>query len=150
MLNVHKQLDHYSYALPARTSPRSDGIAFFFFKLALRQGATPPTVLVCQVIGFASVSTIASVIMDRKFSASSTAIRYGVLWGVNQSIGFASLIEGLVQGEASILVPISQMSFVISAFIGILFFKENVTLRKSIGLVAAIGAVFLLVVAARS
>ncbi len=125
------------------------GIAFFLFKLALRQGATPATVLLCQIFGLASSATVFSVCFDRGFAASGAALRYGIPFGVSQAIGFGALIEGLAIGEASILVPIAQLSFVLTAVVGLAFLKEAVTARKTAGLAAAVGAVGLLALAAR-
>jgi uncharacterized membrane protein len=125
------------------------GIAFFLFKLALRQGATPASVLLCQVVALSSASTALSVYLDRGFSVSPAVLRYGIPFGVSQAIGFGALIEGLAIGEASILVPIAQLSFVITAIVGLTFLKEAVTARKMVGLAAAIGAVALLALAAR-
>ncbi|MGB8435111.1 MAG: EamA family transporter [Burkholderiales bacterium] len=125
------------------------GIAFFLFKLALRQGATPASVLLCQVVALASASTALSVHLDRGLAVSPAALRYGIPFGVSQAIGFGALIEGLAIGEASILVPIAQLSFVITAIVGLTLLKEAVTARKSVGLAAAVGAVALLAFAAR-
>lgn len=72
-----------------------------------------------------------------------------VLFGVIQTVGFAALLEGLVSGEASILVPIAQLSFVVTALIGIAFLKESLTARKTAGLLAAVAAVGVLAMAAR-
>jgi len=125
------------------------GIAFFLFKLALRQGATPATVLLCPVFALSAASTILSVHFDRAFTASPVALRYGIPFGVSQAVGFAALIEALAIGEASVLVPIAQLSFVLTAVIGLTFLKEVATARKIIGLAAAVGAVALLALAAR-
>jgi uncharacterized membrane protein len=125
------------------------GIAFFLFKLALRQGATPATVLLCQVVALSSMATAFSIYLDRGFAASPTALRYGIPFGASQAVGFGALIEGLATGEASILVPIAQLSFVLTAVIGLTFLKEAVTARKMAGLAAAVGAVALLAAAAR-
>jgi uncharacterized membrane protein len=125
------------------------GIAFFLFKLALRQGATPATVLLCQIFALASASTLLSVYFDRAFTASPAALRYGIPFGVSQAVGFGALIEGLAIGEASVLVPIAQLSFILTAVIGLTFMKEAVTARKMVGLAAAVGAVALLALAAR-
>ncbi len=125
------------------------GIAFFLFKLALRQGATPATVLLCQVIALSSAATAFSIYLDRGFAASRTALRYGIPFGVSQAIGFGALVIGLAVGEASILVPIGQLSFVLTAVIGLTFLKEAVTARKLVGLASAVGAVALLALAAR-
>ena len=125
------------------------GIAFFLFKLALRQGATPATVLLCQVFALSGASTAFSVFRDRGFAASAAALRYGIPFGVSQAIGFAALIQGLAIGEASVLVPIGQLSFVLTAVVGLAFLGEAVTARKVSGLAAAVGAVGLLALAAR-
>jgi uncharacterized membrane protein len=125
------------------------GIAFFLFKLALRQGATPASVLLCQVIALSSASTALSVYLDRGFAVSPAVLRYGIPFGVSQAIGFGALIEGLAIGEASILVPIAQLSFVITAIVGLTFLKEAVTTRKMAGLAAAVAAVVILALAAR-
>jgi len=115
----------------------------------LRQGATPASVLLCQVVALSSASTALSVYLDRGFTASPAVLRYGIPFGVSQAIGFGALIEGLAIGEASILVPIAQLSFVITAIVGLTFLKEAVTARKLVGLAAAVGAVILLALAAR-
>jgi len=50
------------------------------------------------------------------------------------------LFESLARGEASVLVPISQMGFVVTAVIGVAFLGEPLTARKSAGLAFAVGA----------
>lgn len=126
------------------------GVAFFLFKLALRQGAPPASVLLCQVVALSSASTAFSLYRDRGFAASRTALRYGIPFGVSQAIGFGALIVGLAAGEASVLVPIAQLSFVLTAAVGLAFFGEAATARKLGGLAAAVGAVALLALASRA
>lgn len=125
------------------------GIAFFLFKLALRQGATPATVLLCQIVALSSAATGVSIYLDRRFVAARAALRYGIPFGVSQAVGFGALVIGLAVGEASILVPIAQLSFVLTAIVGLTFLKEAATVRKMVGLAAAVGAVALLALAAR-
>jgi len=120
------------------------GVAFFCFKLGIHQGATPASVLLAQTIGLSSVATVASILIDKRFTPSSTSVRYGVVIGIIQSIGLGSLLEGLVKGEVSILFPIAQLSFLVTAIMGVLFLKEQVTARKNAGLAAAVGAVAML------
>ena len=120
------------------------GVAFFCFKLGIHHGATPASVLLAQTIGLSSAATVASILIDKRFTPSSTSVRYGVVIGIIQSIGLGSLLEGLVKGEVSILFPIAQLSFLVTAIIGVLLLKEQVTARKSAGLVAAVGAVAML------
>jgi len=48
-----------------------------------------------------------------------------------------SLISGLAIGPASTLVPIAQMSFVVSAAFGLLFLKEKLSVAKVFGVICA-------------
>ena len=50
------------------------------------------------------------------------------------------LFESLARGEASVLVPISQMGFVVTAVFGLVFLREPFTMRKSGGLAFAVAA----------
>jgi uncharacterized membrane protein len=50
------------------------------------------------------------------------------------------LLAGLARGEASVLVPVAQMSFVVTAGLGFIFLREALTIRKGFGLAIAIVA----------
>jgi uncharacterized membrane protein len=56
---------------------------------------------------------------------------------VSERTGVAS--ESLARGEASVVVPIAQMGFVVTALLGFLFLREPFA-RKGAGLVAALAA----------
>jgi uncharacterized membrane protein len=43
-------------------------------------------------------------------------------------------------GQASVLVPIAQMGFVVAALLGIFILRERVTVHKVIGLATALAA----------
>jgi uncharacterized membrane protein len=47
-------------------------------------------------------------------------------------------------GQASVLVPIAQMGFIVAALLGIFVLRERVTLRKVIGLTLALAALAVL------
>lgn len=117
---------------------------FFFFKLGLVAGATMPSVIVCQAITVSTIATVAVYLKERKVNAPAVALRHGIVFGVIQAFGFGILLEGMVRGEASILVPIAQLSFLVSAVVGIAIWKEAFTVRKVLGILAAVGAVVLL------
>jgi transporter family protein len=55
-------------------------------------------------------------------------------------LGLVLLFESLARGEASVLVPISQMGFVVTAAFGIAVLREPITARKSAGLGFALAA----------
>ena len=125
------------------------GVSFFFFKLGIVRGSSPASVLLAQNIGLTICATAASVAIDRRFFASPAALRHGIVFGIIQAIGFGSVIEGLGRGEVSILYPIAQLSFVVTATIGLVFLKEKITPRKLLGLSAAVVAVVVLGLAAK-
>jgi uncharacterized membrane protein len=50
------------------------------------------------------------------------------------------LLHGMAAGQASLLVPIAQMGFIVAALLGIFVLRERLTPRKAIGLIAALAA----------
>ena len=57
---------------------------------------------------------------------------------------FMLLATALVHGQASVLVPVAQMGFVITAAAGIFLLGEASSARKICGLLAAVGALLCL------
>jgi len=53
---------------------------------------------------------------------------------------FICLLHGISLGQASTVVPIAQMGFIVSAVLGTLVLREPLTLRKGLGLAAAAAA----------
>ena len=60
------------------------------------------------------------------------------------TFAFIFLLQGITRGEASVLVPIAQMSFIVTAIFGIGVLKEPLNIRKALGFVAAFGALAVL------
>jgi multidrug transporter EmrE-like cation transporter len=50
------------------------------------------------------------------------------------------MATSLVEGQASVLVPVAQMGFVITAVVGMFWMGEARSARKFAGLAAALGA----------
>lgn len=122
---------------------------FFFFKLGLVKGGTVAAVMVSQAITVSAIATFAVFAIERKVNAPKVALQHGIVFGLIQAFGFGILMYGMVRGEASILVPIAQLSFLVSAAVGMVAWKEQVTARKLAGIAAAVAAVVLLGMAAR-
>jgi transporter family protein len=53
---------------------------------------------------------------------------------------FLLMLYGHTLGPASVLVPITQMGFVVTAALGVVLLGEPVTARKMVGLAAALSA----------
>ncbi|MDP6483043.1 MAG: EamA family transporter [Nitrospinota bacterium] len=57
------------------------------------------------------------------------------------TVGIISLLAALQRGEASVVVPISQLSFVVSVLFATVWMRERFTARKGLGLLLAAGTV---------
>ncbi|MGH7391772.1 MAG: hypothetical protein ACREM3_20305 [Candidatus Rokuibacteriota bacterium] len=50
----------------------------------------------------------------------------------------------MARGQASVVVPIAQIGFVVAAVLGVVLMKEPFGRRTALGLIAAVGAIVLL------
>lgn len=116
------------------------GIASLTYKLGLRAGAVPIALVVAQGAVAVTLSTAFAARLDRGVRPSRAALRTAPVAAVLLVAAFIFLAKGLQDGEASVIVPIAQMGFVITALLGFVFLREPPTLRKGAGLAAAIAA----------
>ena len=114
------------------------GFASFTYKLGLRQGAAPIALVLSQGIVAVTLSTAFAARVDGRIHPSRAALKLAPTSAVLLVGAFTLLAKGLEQGEASVVVPIAQMGFVVSALLGFVFLRERLTLRKSAGLVVAL------------
>lgn len=115
-------------------------IANFIYKLGLRAGATPATLIAAQACVAVTFATAFAARIDRGIRPSAIALRHAPFAAIALSIAFILMVKGLELGEASVLVPVAQMGFVVTASLGFLFLREAFTLRKGAGLAAALAA----------
>lgn len=116
------------------------GILSFTYKLGLRAGATPGGLVMAQALVALTVATGFAAYVDRGIRPSRAAWRYAPIAAVLLVGAFIFMAKGLQHGEASVVVPVAQMGFVVSALLGFLLLREPFTLRKGAGLLAALGA----------
>jgi drug/metabolite transporter (DMT)-like permease len=116
------------------------GIVSFIYKLGVIAGGSPATVLTGQASVFLPLATLFALKRDRGFHPPPGAWRHGVTAAVLLLFGLVMLLAGLARGEASVLVPVAQMSFVVTAGLGFIFLREALTIRKGLGLAFAIVA----------
>jgi uncharacterized membrane protein len=120
------------------------GAVNFFHTTGLRHGALPETLVVAQAACFMPLTTAAAYFADGALKPPAAAYRYGagaaaVLLGAT-----LFLLHSLVRGQASVLVPVAQMGFMIAAPLGIFVLGEPATIRKAAGLGAALAALAVL------
>ena len=116
------------------------GILSFIYKIALRAGATPIALVVTQGFVAVTVATGFTAYVDRRIRPSRAAWSHAPISAVLLVTAFIFLAKGLKSGEASVVVPVAQMGFVVTALLGFLLLREPFTVRKGAGLAAALAA----------
>ncbi|HEX4043902.1 MAG TPA: EamA family transporter [Xanthobacteraceae bacterium] len=112
-----------------------------FYKIGLQHGAPPETMVATQAWMFSSLATIAG-FWRGGIRVPRRGWTYAGLAALALFGAFVLLMHALALGPASVLVPVAQMSFVITALAGIAMFGERLDRRKGLGLaVAAIALV---------
>ena len=120
------------------------GIVSLIYKLGAIAGGSPATILTGQASVFLPLATLFALARDRGFHPPPGAWRHGATAAVLLLFGLVMLLAGLARGEASVLVPVAQLSFVVTAGLGFAFLGERLTLRKGLGLAFAIAALICL------
>ena len=116
------------------------GIANLIYKVGLTRGATPAALLVAQALVVITLGTLNTLRIDGTLRFSGHTAAHAGLTAVLLTCGFIFLFEGLARGEASRLVPIAQMGFVVTAGFGFFFLRESFSARKGAGLIFALAA----------
>ena len=120
------------------------GTSNFFHTVGLRHGALPETLAVAQAALFAPLATAFAYAVDRKLPPPPASFRYGGAAAMGLFGATIFLLHSVARGQASVLVPIAQMGFIVAALLGIAVLGEGVTPRKAVGLAAALAALAML------
>jgi uncharacterized membrane protein len=118
----------------------------FFYKVGLQHGTLPETMVAAQAWMFCSLATISALLRERHLHISPRAWPYAALAALALFGAFVLLMHALARGPASVLVPVAQMSFVITALVGLAMFGERLDARKITGLAIAAMALVLFAV----
>lgn len=116
------------------------GIAGLLYKVALLGGARPALVLTLQAVVVVPLATAVAAWRDGRVKPGATALGYGAVAAVVLASAFMLMLESLRYGEASVMVPIAQMGFVVAALIGVVVLREPLSARGALGLALAVGA----------
>ena len=120
------------------------GVVSLVYKLGTIAGGSPATVLAGQASVFLPLAALFALARDHGFHPPPGAWRHGATAAMLLLFGLVMLLAGLARGEASVLVPVAQLSFVVTAGLGFVFMRETLTLRKGFGLAFAIAALICL------
>lgn len=119
------------------------GLIGLLYKLALRDGATPGAMVFAQSLGVLLMAAPFAIYRKEKFSFRGGRFWIPVVCGVLTSVSYISLATAFTFGDAVVVAPIAQLSFVLTALLAIMFLGERPGLRKIVGLVAAVTAVLI-------
>ena len=123
------------------------GINSFFFKIATLYEVSVPAYTVATSFTFGALSVAAhfSPWKAVRLRVNRVVLRYGLISGFIIGVAFNAMIWSLrLGGEASVVIPIFQLSFVLTAALGIIRLNEPMTPRKGLGFGLAIGAIIVL------
>lgn len=120
------------------------GASNFFHTVGLRHGAVPETLAVAQAALFMPLATLVVYFADRKLLPLAVTLKYPAAAAIVLLGATIFLLHGVAGGQASVLVPIAQMGFIVAALLGIFVLREPVTVRKAIGLASALAALGIL------
>jgi uncharacterized membrane protein len=121
------------------------GASNFFHTVGLRHGAIPEQLVVAQAITFMPLATAVVYATDRGVRPPLATFKYSVAAALLLLSATILLLRAVAAGQASVLVPIAQMGFIVAALLGIVVLHEPITTRKVIGLGLALSALAALV-----
>jgi drug/metabolite transporter (DMT)-like permease len=116
------------------------GVANFLYKVGATTGGAPASFIAGQASTFLPLATGFAWMMDRGIRPPPGGWKYGGAAAAVFLVALIFMFESLARGEASVLVPITQMGFVVTAAFGLVFLREPFTLRKLAGLAFAVAA----------
>lgn len=119
-----------------------------FVKLAVRTGHISSFAVLAVATVMVAVSSVATAAMRGELAAVSThADAAAVLWtcatGFSLTVAVSSLFRALALGPASVVVPLYGMFIIGGAALGVLFLGEPLSLKKVVGLTAAVAGAYL-------
>ena len=79
-----------------------------------------------------------------KYSLDAKLVRYSVVSGVLVAGIIFFMMLALSVGNASVVLPIAQMSFLATFILSVIFLKEKITVFKVVALLCGTGAMLLL------
>jgi transporter family protein len=126
------------WAMAAMTSM---GIVNILYKLGVSKGVSPAMFLHSQGMCFITIAFIYARIIQGGPRFSRIGWAHALSAAICLTVGLISLLAALREGEASVVTPIAQLSFVVSTLMAILWMKEGFTKRKIVGLFLSVATI---------
>ena len=119
-----------------------------FVKLAVRTGHISSFAVLAVATAMVALSSVAIAVMRGDLAAlpdqaDMTALLWACATGLALTIAVSSLFRALALGPASVVVPLYGMFIIGGAVLGMVFLNEPLSLKKVVGLTAAVAAAYL-------
>jgi transporter family protein len=126
------------WALAAMTSV---GLRNIVYKLGVSGGVAPAMLLHSQGLCFISIAFIYARLTQGGPRFSRKGWAHGSASCASIVVGLIALLAALKRGEASVVTPIGQLSFVVSTLMATFWMRERFTKRKLVGLLLAVATI---------
>ncbi len=113
-------------------------------KAGLNEGASPDVLILLSAACWIVSGLGYALIVERRFMVTPAKIRYALTSGMLVYVVAKTLVTALTLGEASIVVPIANMGFVVALLIAVALQMERLDSRKMAAMLFAVGAITLL------
>ena len=115
-----------------------------FTKYAIELGAEAESMLVIAAMSWVVFGLLYAALRERRVRFTSKKAVYALISGILCFVLVNALIEALKLGEASIVIPVANLSFVVAMIISAFIGMETLGIRKLAAIGCATVSVFLL------
>jgi len=136
---IHK--DRAASILWAIAAMMSLGILNVVYKIGVSHGVAPSMLLHSQAIFFNIAVYIYAFYTQGGPRFSRTGWAHASITATTLSTGLIALLAAFREGEISVVTPIAQLSFVVSALMATFWLREKFTIRKTAGIFLAIATI---------
>lgn len=119
------------------------GCVGLFYKLALNMGAPPAAMTAAQSIGVFCIAIPFAIQQGDSLPRRGVPLWLPLVCGVLTSCSYVALAVGMTYGEAVVVAPIAQLSFVLTVILAVILLRERLTLVKSLGVFSAVASILL-------
>lgn len=119
----------------------SVGLLNIIYKLGVSGGVSPAMFLHSQALCFITVAFLYARLTQGGPRFSKAGWAHALMTAICFVVGLVSLLAAFREGEASVVTPIGQLSFVVSALMATAWMRERFTKRKALGLFLAVATI---------
>ena len=120
------------------------GVVDFLLKKAITAGIHIYAISFCGYLLMAIFFGTYCLLKRVPLKINKSLAQYSIIVGLSIFIATFLALIALKSGNASVIVPVVRMGFVVTAICAFLFLKEKITLEKGLGILFAVAALVLL------